>query len=89
MLGYYSQNQMAQTRHIELLAGECWADVADAFMKWCIEEKKLLNGGCHEGNAVEFDDARIYAAISIPEHSSELITYLDEWSMREGRAIKS
>ena len=65
---------MAQTRHVELRDGESWADVADAFMAWCLQEKKVARGGCHQGDPVLSDDGRRYATIAIPD----LISFLRE-----------
>lgn len=79
---------MAQTINVEMREGEGWAEVADAFMRWCVQEKKLVRGGCHEGDAVAFSDGRRYAAISIPDHSLALVAFLHEWAAREGRAIR-
>jgi hypothetical protein len=81
-------DSMAQTRHLEMREGERWADVADSFMEWCVQEKKLSRGGCHEGDLVAFGDGRRYAAVSIPDHSPDLLTLLHEWAVREGRSIR-
>ena len=78
---------MAQTRHVEMRAGEHWADVAQAFMEWCFREKKLGRGGCHEGDPVLSSEGHRYAAISFPDHSPDLAILLDEWAAQEGRAI--
>jgi hypothetical protein len=81
-------DSMAQTRHIEMREGEHWSDVADSFMGWCLQEKKLSRGGCHEGDPVAFGDGRRYAAVSIPDHSPDLLTLVHEWAVREGRSIR-
>jgi hypothetical protein len=79
---------MAQTEHVEMREDEDWRDVADAFMKYCLAEKNLAAGGCHEGDPIPVSDGRRYAAISIPDHSSFLIDHLHEWAARERRDIK-
>jgi hypothetical protein len=78
---------VAQTRHIEMRASERWADVVRAFLGWCVHEKNVSAGGCHEGDAARSPDGKRYAAISVPDHSPDLITYLGEWAAMEGRAI--
>jgi hypothetical protein len=79
---------MAQTRHVEMRTGERWADVVRAFLGWCVREKGVSAGGCHEGDAAPSPDAKHFAAISVPDHSPELISYLSEWAAQEGRAIR-
>jgi hypothetical protein len=78
---------MAQTRHVEMREGERWEDVAQAFLQYCLKEKQVVCGGCHEGDSVAATDARLYATISIPDHSPGLLSFLHEWAAREGRAI--
>jgi hypothetical protein len=69
-------------------SGERWVDVAEAFMRWCLHEKKPAGAGCHEGDAAAFADGRRYAAISIPDHSAGLVILLHEWAALERRAIR-
>jgi hypothetical protein len=79
---------MARTRYIEMRDGERWADGAEAFMRWRLHAKKVAGGGCHEGDAVASADGRRYAAISIPDHSPDLLIYLREWAVWEGRTVR-
>jgi hypothetical protein len=67
---------------------EKWSDITREFLEWCHREKKLLNGGCHEGDAISSTDGLRYAAISIPDHSPKILGYLIEWAGLEGRTIK-
>ena len=69
---------MVQTLHVEMREGEEWRDVVDSFMRYCIAEKKLGTGGCHEGNSIPVAGGRRYAAISVAEHSSFFMDYLNE-----------
>jgi hypothetical protein len=79
---------MAQTRYVELRTGEGWADVAGAFMDWCLRERQLARAGVHEGNPLAPSDERGWAAISVPDHSPDLLSLLEESAGREGRAIR-
>ncbi len=79
---------MTRTSHVEMRQSEQWTDVAEAFVMWCLHEKQISSGGCHEGDAVVFADGKRYAAISIPDQSPQLIDYLNEWAEREGRAVR-
>ncbi len=79
---------MAQTRHIEMREGERWEDVAQAFMEWCLREKRVVRGGCHEGNVTASPDGRQYAAIAIPDHSTDLLLLLHEWAVKAGRTVR-
>jgi hypothetical protein len=78
---------MTRTSHVEMRHGEQWADVSGAFILWCVNEKGVTKAGCHEGDPVAPNDGRRYAAISIPDHSPELASYLGEWAAREGRRL--
>lgn len=79
---------MAHTKQVELRTGEQWADVARAFMTWCVREKKILNAGVHQGDLSNPVDGQRYAAISVPDHNPALLTLLQEWAAEEGRAIR-
>jgi hypothetical protein len=78
---------MALTTYVELRDGER-QDVAGAFMLWCRQRKQIVNGGCHEGDAGGFPGAVRYAAIPIPDHNPDLIGYLHERAVWEGRRFR-
>jgi hypothetical protein len=79
---------MAQTRHIEMRNDERWGDVAEHFLRYCVEQQKFTTGGCHEGDPIPSSDGKQYAAISVPEHSAYLVRLLEEWATMEARSIK-
>ncbi len=78
---------MAQTLYVELRDGEQWQDVAGAFLQWCYGQKHVRTDGCHEGEPGGPADGRRYAAISVPDHSRDLVGYLREWAAADGREI--
>lgn len=78
---------MSKTLYVEMREGEEWRDVADRFMEFCLTEKKVTNGGCHEGDPMPVKAGIRYAAISIPDHSAVLIDCLYEWAKITARAI--
>jgi hypothetical protein len=78
---------MAQTIHVERRDGESWNDVASAFMRFCMQRHGCSRAGCFEGDQIGQQDVQRYAAISIPNHSLQLVDYLREWASSEGRNI--
>jgi hypothetical protein len=78
---------MALTTYVEMRDGEEWQEVAGAFMLWCQQQRQVVRGGCHEGDAGGPTDGRRYAAVSIPDHSPSLVVFLREWAASEGRRI--
>jgi hypothetical protein len=78
---------MAQTKHVEMREGEQWSDVAEAFLTWCFREKGKRNAGCHEGDPIVSPDQKRYAAISIPDHTPDLVNHLFEWAKQDGRKL--
>ena len=78
---------MAQPLHVERREGESWNDVASAFMRLCVAAHGCSRADCHEGDAIAQQGAHRYAAISIPDHSLQLVDYLREWAHSEGRKI--
>lgn len=77
---------MAVTIYVEMRDGERWQDVAEAFMLWCHQQRQVATGGCHQGDAGGPADGR-YAAVSIPDHSPDLVGHLREWAASEGRRV--
>jgi hypothetical protein len=76
------------TLYVEMREGEDWKSVAELFMRYCVMEKKLISGGCHEGDSMPTENGRRYAAISIPNQNAFLVDCLVEWTTRERRNIK-
>jgi hypothetical protein len=78
---------MARTHYVEMRDEERWPDVAAAFLSWCVRHKRVILGGCHEGDAGGPADGRRYAAMAIPDPNPALSVYLREWAVAEGRRL--
>ena len=79
---------MAAIFFVEQRKGESWESLTSDFMKFCIEQKGMTRGGCHEGdsNPSEFDGLT-FASVAIPDHSPDVIDHLLEWAELERRKV--
>lgn len=77
---------MATDILIEQLEGESWEQLTSPFMEFCIAQKQVSSGGCHEGdNNPTVVDGKTFASVAFPDHAADLISHLAEWAATEGR----